>query len=432
MASAAKIPAKTYPTRFRDPKENTDFFLKLAETLFIRRKLTPEEIARYGEYLWVGDKTADKLAEKFHELGMQKAMPMLNAALDGKMSEAHGGARATTDRRSSSSLPADAPQELKDLITEIETEPTWLDKRLLDVGAKLSQRSAMFGEYVLSCVSLMGGYRSAAANKPIAFTGQLEYMAARRLAETAQFGFDVTRTGALARGAKGFKSAVKVRMMHAHVRLMLDKSPKWQHDVWGLPINQADLVATNTLFSAVYLSGLRVLGLQISDEESLGVMHLWRYVGYLMGVDEALLPTNEEEGTRMAWLSGVTQPPADADSKLLGQALLHVPLERAETAIEKIAAHLEMQLRSGFTRIVLGDKAGDDLGLPDSPLKYTIALTTPVVFALETVRRIVPGLTNIAALIGDRYQRFMVEKPLAGNPASYVPPANLKREAAYS
>lgn len=413
MGSAAKNPAKTYPTRFRDPKENTDFFLKLADTLFIRRKLTPEEIARYGAYLWVGDEAADKLAVKFHELGMQKAIPMLNAALDGKM-------------------PKDAPPELKALIGEVETEPTWLDKRLLDVGAKLSQRSAMFGEYVLSCVSLMGGYRSAAANKPIAFTGQLEYMAARRLAETAQFGFDVTRTGALERGAQGFKSAVKVRMMHAHVRLMLDKSPKWRHAEWGLPINQADLVATNTLFSAVYLSGLRVLGLQISDEESLGVMHLWRYVGFLMGVDEALLPTNEEEGTRMAWLSGVTQPPADADSKLLGQALLNVPLERAETPIEKIAAHLEMQLRSGLTRIVLGDKAGDDLGLPDTPLKYTIALTTPVVFALETVRRIVPGLTNIAALVGDRWQRFMVEKPLAGKPAAYVPPADLKREAAYT
>lgn len=419
MSGSALAHAPQYPSRFRDPSENKDFFLKLAETLFIRRKVTAEEIARYGSYLWVGDKTADRLAHKFHELGMvrqsspqvQSPMAMLNAALAGKIA-------------------ADAPQELRDLITEVETEPTWLDKRLIDIGARLSQRSGMLGEYILSCVSLMGGYRSAAANKPIAFTGQLEYMASRRLAETAKFGFDVTRTGALARGAQGFKSAVKVRMMHAHVRLMLDQSPKWKHDVWGLPINQADLVATNTLFSAVYLSGLRVLGLQISDEESLGVMHLWRYVGYLMGVDEALLPTNEEEGTRMAWLSGVTQPPADADSRMLGQALMHVPLERAETPAQKIAAHLEMQLRSGLTRIVLGDKAGDDLGLPDTPLKYTIALTTPVIFALETVRRIVPGLTNIAVLIGDTWQRRMVEGNLKGKPPEFVP-GGLKREAAY-
>ncbi|GAB4430593.1 MAG: oxygenase MpaB family protein [Turneriella sp.] len=400
------------PARFRDPAENRDLFLKLADALFIRRKFSPEEIARYGTYLWAGDPLADRLARKFDEIGMQRALPMLDAALKGH-------------------LPSDVPEELRELIAVTEKDPPWLDRSLLDEGAKLSQRSGPFGEYVLSCVSLMGGYRSSAANKPIAFTGQLEYMASRRLAETARFGFDVTRTGAMAQGAPGFNAALKVRMMHAHVRLMLDRSPKWRHADWGLPINQADMIATNILFSSVYLTGLRILGLQISDRESLGVMHLWRYIGWLMGIDEALLPENEEQGMRMAWLAGVTQPPADADSRRLGQALLNVPMERAETAAEKILAWLEMQLRSGFTRIVLGDRAGDDLGLPDTPLKYTIVFTTPVVFTLETLRRIFPGATDLAVRIGDAWQRRMVEKPLGGKLPAFVPPQQLRREAAY-
>ncbi len=236
----------------------------------------------------------------------------------------------------------------------------------------------------------------------------------------------------MAIGAAGFQSAIKVRMMHAHVRLMLDKSPKWRHAEWGLPINQADLIATNVLFSAVYLGGLRVLGLQISDEESRGVMHLWRYIGWLMGVDEELLPDNEEEGTRMAWLAGVTQPPADADSRMLGQALMQVPLARAEGPVAKAAAWLEMQLRSGFSRIVLGDPAGDDLGLPNTPFKYAIAFTTPLVFAAETLRCIVPGATDLAVYIGDSFQRSMVERPLGNKPATFSPPQSLKREAAYN
>ena len=413
MGQAAATPTTKYPTRFRDPSENKDFFLALTEKLFIKRKVTPEEVARYGEYLWQGDELADKLAHQFHEIGMQPAMKMLGEALNG-------------------TIPKGSPAELKALMQQVESEPLWLNKTLLETGARLTQRSGMLGEYVLSCVSLMGGYRSGAANKPIAFTGQLDYMASRRLAETAKFSFDVTRSGGLERGAAGYKSAIKVRMMHAHVRLMLDRSPKWRHAEWGLPINQADLVATNVLFSAVYLGGLRVLGLQISDEESAGVMHLWRYIGWLMGVDENLLPITEEEGTRTAWLAGVTQPPADDDSRLLGQALMNVPLERAETPLEKAAAWFEIQLRSGFSRMVLGDKAGDDLGLPNNPLKYAIALTTPVVFAAETVRRLVPGLTHLAVLTGDRWQRAAVEKPLAGKPAAFVPPQELKREAAYS
>lgn len=413
MSAKPQAQLRMPPSRFRDPADNKDFFLALTEKLLIKRKVTPDEIQRYGEYLWVGDAVADRLAAKFHEIGMQRSMQMLDEALSGNDSDGH-------------------PQELRELMAEVGSVPSWVDKRLLDAGARMTQRSGPLGEYVLSCVSLMGGYRSAAANKPIAFTGALEYKASRRLAETAKFSYDVTRTGGLERGAAGFKAAVKVRMMHAHVRLMLDRSPKWRHDDWGLPINQADLVATNVLFSAVYLGGLRVLGMQIADDESLGVMHLWRYIGYLMGIDENLLPVNEADGTRMAWLAGVTQPGADEDSRLLGQALMHVPLERAETPLEKAAAWLEIQLRSGFTRLVLGDRAGDDLGLPNTPLKYAAALTTPMVFALETLRRALPGATNLAVLAGDRLQRSMVDGPLGAKPATFVPPQQLKREAAYA
>lgn len=412
MPSPAHAAPANPPTRFRAPAENADLFLKLADLFFIRRKISPEEIARYGTYLWAGDPLADRLAKKFDEIGMQRAMPMLSAALQGD-------------------LPADAPNELGEFIAETKQDPAWLNRSLLEEGAKLSQRSGPLGEYVLSCVSLMGGYRSAAANKPIAFTGQLEYMAPRRLAETAKFGYDVTRTGAMAHGAPGFNAALRVRLMHAHVRLMLDRSAKWRHADWGLPINQADMIATNILFSSVYLTGLRILGLQISDRESQGVMHLWRYIGWLMGIDEALLPENEEQGMRMAWLAGVTQPGADADSRLLGQALMNVPLERAETPVEKGLAWFEMQLRSGFTRIVLGDKAGDDLGLPDSILKYTVAFTAPAVFALETLRRLLPGATDVAIRLGDAWQRRMVERPLGGKMPAFVPPQQLRREAAY-
>lgn len=411
MDQSAVATKKKHPTRFRDPKQNNDFFLNFTERFFIKRKVSPTEVERYGDYLWESDVLADKLTHAFQDMGMQKAMPMFNAAIEGRIA-------------------ADSPQELRNFIKEVETLPSWLDKRLLDVGARLAQRSGMLGEYILSCVSLMGGYRSAAANKPIAFTGQLDYMAPRRLAETAKFGFDVTRTGAMAIGAQGYKSSLKVRLMHAHVRMMLDQSPKWRHDDWGLPINQADLIATNVLFSAVYLGGLRVMGLQISDEESLGTMHLWRYIGWLMGVDENLLPINEDDGTRMAWLAGVTQPGADEDSRMLGQALMNVPLQRAKNPLEKGMAWLDMQFRSGLSRFVLGDPAGDDLGLPNNLFKYSIALSTPIVFALETARRIVPGLTDIAVQAGDRLQRAGVEANLGGKPPAFVA-GDLRREAAY-
>lgn len=397
-----------YPTRFRDPAENQDFFLKLLDKFFIDKKITADELARYGDYLWLGDPLADALAAKNFEMGQSQATKMFDAALSGHM-------------------PENAPPELKNLIEHAETKPAWLDTRQLDIGARLSQRSGILAEYVLSCISLMGGYRSGAANKPIAFTGALEYKASRRLAETAKFGFDVTRPRGLARSADGFKAALKVRMLHAQVRLMLDRSPAWRHSDWGLPINQADLVATNILFSGVYVTGLRVLGLNISREEAEGVIHLWRYIGYLMGVDENLLPKTEADAQRMAYLAGVTQPKADADSKALGRALMQVPMERAETAVEKVAAWFDIQLRSGFTRLVLGDLAGDDLGLPNTPFKYTPLFTTPAVFAIDTLRRIVPGATDWAAALGGALQRRFIDKPLGQHVVTYAAPPALHR-----
>ena len=129
MSTVAASTFPRYPTRFRDPSENKDFFLALTERLFIRRKVTQQEVERYGTFLWKGDADADALAAKFHELGMQRAMPMLQRALAGE-------------------IPPEAPQELGALMQSVSKDPAWLDRRLLDIGARLSQRSGMLGEYV--------------------------------------------------------------------------------------------------------------------------------------------------------------------------------------------------------------------------------------------------------------------------------------------
>ncbi|HAV69047.1 MAG TPA: DUF2236 domain-containing protein, partial [Alcanivorax sp.] len=50
---------------------------------------------------------------------------------------------------------------------------------------------------VLRNLSLMGGYLAAAAAKPLAFTGELDRMANRRLVETGKFWIDVTTPGGL-------------------------------------------------------------------------------------------------------------------------------------------------------------------------------------------------------------------------------------------
>ena len=403
------------PTRFQDPREARDFTMKLLGMFIIDGDPTPSqsEIERMSRALTESDDLADAVVTDFKALAPGESWRLLNQALDSGIESVK-----------------EAPESLQALFAQLDKVPAWVDFELADHASVVAQRTSFFGEFILSCVSLMGGYRSSAANKPIAMTGALTYNARRRLAETSQFTYNVTRAGAMRRHSQGFKEAVKVRFMHAFVRNKLKHSSEWRADEWGEPINQADLVGTNLLFSLVFLMGLRLVGFRFDERDSLATMHLWRYIGYVMGISEELLPADEEAAQRLAYLIGNSQPGADADSLALGQALMNVPFEQAETPAEQFLAFLEMHYRSGLSRLVLGDQAGDDLGLPNTPLKYAPLLTTPLIFTAETIRMMVPGLTDIIANLGESWQSGRIKSMIGDNPAQFRPPAEAMRATA--
>ena len=139
-----------------------------------------------------------------------------------------------------------------------------------------------------------------------------------------------------------------------------------------------------------------------------------------MGVEQELLPDTEEEGQRIAYLIGNSQPAADEDSLKLGKALMDVPLESAENFFEKGLAYLEMHYRSGLSRAILGSKAGDDLGLPDTLFKISPLFTAPLVFTIESIRMVIPGLTDVMANFGEQWQRYRIDSMIKGQPAQFM------------
>jgi ER-bound oxygenase mpaB/B'/Rubber oxygenase, catalytic domain len=212
-----------------------------------------------------------------------------------------------------------------------------------------------------------------------------------------------------------------VRMMHALVRHSASKSPKWRTEDWGLPINQTDMLGTNMLFSIVYLTGLRAMGMRFTREEADAIVHMWRYIGYLMGVDEALLPASEMEGRRIAYAMFRSQVGADEDSRRLAKALWHAPYAHAKTELQRKLIDLDVHYRNGLSRALLGDEIADELGLPKDLWKYAIALTTPPMFALETLRRNVPGLTDFAVRFGERSLVKLAARITAQEKVTFVP-----------
>lgn len=315
----------------------------------------------------------------------------------------------------------EAPEPLVRWFAPLEEAPPWLDREAIRLACRTAWRVGPSAGTVLTSMALIGGYRSSAAVKPLAMTGALDRMVIRRIAETSRFVLDVVTSDGMGRFSDGFKSACRVRLMHAQVRASLARRPSWDAGAWGVPINQTDMAATQLEFSAVYLSGLLALGFRFTDEERAAVMHLWRYVGVVMGADDALLAHDYRAGLRHMFIHGLTNPYADEDSRALAAALHGLPLQVAQTPAQRRLAQALMRYRCAVSRFTLGHEAVDDVGLPPEPLTPLLPLLSAARFGLETVRRRVPALHRGMEARGLALQRRVVDELVGGRPVRYVP-----------
>ncbi|MBX3250055.1 MAG: DUF2236 domain-containing protein [Myxococcales bacterium] len=395
------------PERFRPRRRRTRELLIL-EKVFLGRRGVPDDaqLRRFGELMMEGDAEADALARWFERVGFAEGRRALDRALD-------EGLVALDD----------APTELREFFAQVERVPLWLDRELLEIGARACRRTGPFGSLALRDVALMGGYGNSAINKPLAFTGALTAGAYRRLSETRSFWIDVTRPWAMARFGPGFRSAVHVRMMHGVLRRRIRAHPEWRDDLWGVPINQADMLATNVAFSLTFMHGLRLVGFHFDDAERRGVMHLWRYVGYLMGIDERLLVTDEREGCRVLYAALATQPDVDEDTRTLARSLMNEPYElMGDSRLGRLLAEVQVRCHNGMTHLVLGDATYRRLGLPPGRHWdwYPLALA-PLVATFELARRATPGGTSLVARLGGglqaRFRAVAMKRPAEYRPA---------------
>jgi hypothetical protein len=367
-----------------------------------------DRVDRLAPYLLVLDPPADAAAEALASLPPGRGFALLSEALE----------------RGIGAVP-DAPEALRALFAEVERVPPWVDWSAIDRGGELLLRAGVIGGMVLGARSIVLGYASPGGNKPLVFSGRLKEQASRRLNETSRFVQAVCRPGGMRRSGDGFKITVKVRIMHAEVRRMIRRSGRWDDARWGAPINQHDMSATTLLFSIVVLDGLRLFGLDVTPDEADAYMHLWRWVGRVMGCDPELTPASELEARRLGELIAATQGPPDDDSRALTHALLHAGYQVAKTPKALRRAWIERGLGQGLVRALLGDAMADSLGVPVTPWRHTLSVLHGVNLAAEQVRQRVPAAHRAAVDAGNRYWDRVVEIGLAGATAEFRAPDRL-------
>ena len=254
-------------------------------------------------------------------------------------------------------------------------------------------------------LGLMAGYQASAINRTLVLTGALKRGPQRRLAETTKWWVDVTQPGGLARFGAGFKTTLQVRLIHAIVRRHVQRLPEWDASYYGLPINQGDMHATYLGFSVIYLIGARALGIPLSQREGAAVMHLWRYTGWLMGLEDQWLHESEQAGRLALYQNLLAQAPPDESSRQLGQALMGEPLLRHYPNLVWLRGRLNHALHLSIARAFIGQAGMRSLGLPAGTLPWYPLLSFAPRFAWHGLHRLLPGGRARLVRIGLAEQR---------------------------
>ncbi len=243
--------------------------------------------------------------------------------------------------------------------------PNWVNKDLLKKGSELSRRAGLSALIVLRDYCLMGGYESAAINKPLIYTGALKKGAVKRLTDTVNFWVHLTKKNALEWNQEGLKQLFQTRFIHAYSRVNILLNTDWDDKKWGLPINNWDMLATNLGFSIVFVTGLRKIGIIPSDEEVAGIIHFWKYIGYLLGIPLHLLPDNEHQAIESLYYWTMTQREGDSDSQSLARALMEEPIQ-ARYPTHQMMRMMMKEVHLYYNRYLLGNYSCDLLGLPNT------------------------------------------------------------------
>ena len=249
-------------------------------------------------------------------------------------------------------------------------EPDWLDWRLIssghDVFAKYSA-AAMLG---FLFYSLIGGfmvpkivevlYRSSDLTKSADATW-------RRLNLTLEFVLDCTSSrDAMRIGQIGWIAAIKTRLIHASVRhyLLNNAAKPWNNDEFDYPINQEDLSSVLLAFSLNIIHVMQYFKAPLTENDIHSYLHLWRYIGYLLGIDVECNPCSSYERAThdlTAYLRRTaatinTSEVKDSPSGILARHVL-------KSSFNKGIVKRSYLFNSELARALLGREHADNLGL---------------------------------------------------------------------
>jgi hypothetical protein len=289
--------------------------------------------------------------------------------------------------------------KLRVLRTFLETSaevPEWVDWQAIERAQTFFVRFGLVHSTALLLGGLLESYSDTQIANVLMRTGRLHKGTYRRIFETGSMVYDTMIPGGLVEGRKGYRTLLKVRLMHAGVRRLMLRGKGWDLEQFGVPVGQEDMAFTLLMFDVATLNGAQRLGLRVSTQQREDHHHLWRYVGYLMGVDPELLPSTASEAEALHRAISKRQRHDSKNGRALTDGMVDALSSRAPFFLP----------REGLSALcyrLLGPELGRYLGLKNA-VKWHL-LFQAAVPALRAVQK--SAETN--ELIGRSLERMAIQ-----------------------
>lgn len=303
----------------------------------------PDLAASYIQHTQLGDEQADALIARLH--GDPQGHHWIKLGIDGDLAAL-----------------IHAPSEVRAFFEQAHVVPGWWQPHDALEGCRAFHRhTELFLVAFLSAV-LVEGF-STLISKSFSITGKVMDNGEHRLKQNLRHLMEIFMPGGMEPGGDGWKLSVRIRLVHARVRLLLGQSPEWDHAAWGTPLSAAHIAAASTGFSGNLLKQAEVLGVRLSEREQAAFMMIWRYSAHLMGVVPELLFTDKASALRLARMAALCEPPPSLESCQMVHSLINAAPVLAGVKDQK--AHRKFTQRIyGFSRELIGDELANQLNYP--------------------------------------------------------------------
>ena len=282
-----------------------------------------------------------------------------------------------------------APESVRKFFDSYAEPPDWVDVNSFFPGCRMFHRNTPLVLAGMVGGVLVEGFSTNIA-KSFFMTGRLRDQGMRRLKQNNRHMLEIFMPGGMDKHSDGWSLSIRVRLVHARVRLLLSNSGEWDVDELGTPISAAHVGFAISAFSARLLSHLKSLGASFSEEERRSFMAVWRYSGYLMGIPETILFRDERDALEVFEIGRLCEPPPSLESIVLASSLVNTaPLFAGMSesgARRKMAGYIAQ-----VSRALIGNTLADALNYPKSST-LGILWKFRLLNRIESVmRRLAPG-----------------------------------------